>query len=105
RRMPSAMSKLLRAPSMFERYTCWDAAIAPSILRPLALEGNEAIFRATHSPISGLVVTGTEAYDVSRATEDGLLDALSSPERRHAMCVVEGEAGSGKSHLIRWLRV
>src|SRR5262249_13125219 len=63
------------------------------------------VFRATHSPISGLVVTGTEAHDVLRATDEGLLDALSAPDRRHAMCVVEGEAGSGKSHLIRWLRV
>jgi hypothetical protein len=90
---------------MFERYTCWDAASAPDILVPLALEGNEALFRATHSPISGLVVTGTEAHDVLRATDEGLLDALSNPARRHAMCVVEGEAGSGKSHLIRWLKV
>lgn len=90
---------------MFERFTCWDPAGATKILRQLALEGNEAVFRATHSPISGLVVTGTEAHDVSRATEDGLLDALSFHDRRHAMCVVEGEAGSGKSHLIRWLKV
>src|SRR5687767_8658265 len=90
---------------MFERYTCWDSASAPDILVPLALEGNEALFRATHSPISGLVVTGTEAHDVARPTEQGLLDSLSFPGRRHAMCVVEGEAGSGKSHLIRWLRV
>src|SRR6267142_6339782 len=90
---------------MFERFTCWDAAGATKILRPLALEGNEAIFRATHSPISGLVVTGTEAHDVSTPTEQGVLDALSFSGRRHAMCVVEGEAGSGKSHLIRWLKV
>jgi hypothetical protein len=90
---------------MFERFTCWDAAGATDILRPLALEGNEAIFRATHSPISGLVVTGTEAHEVRTATEEGVLDALSFSGRRHAMCVVEGEAGSGKSHLIRWLKV
>jgi hypothetical protein len=90
---------------MFERYTCWDVAGATKILRTLALEGNEAVFRATHSPISGLVVTGTEAHDMSRDTEDGLLDALSSPDRCHGMCVVEGEAGSGKSHLVRWLKV
>jgi hypothetical protein len=90
---------------MFKRYTCWDPTEATRILRPLALEGNEAVFRATHSPISGLVVTGTEAHDVAEPTDKGLLEALSSPTRRHAMCVVEGEAGSGKSHLIRWLKV
>lgn len=90
---------------MFERYTCWEADEARRILRPLALEGNEALFRATHSPISGLVLSGTEAHEVKQATEQGLLSALSAPERRHAMCVVEGEAGSGKSHIIRWLKV
>ncbi len=90
---------------MFERYTCWDSTESPKILRPLALEGNEAVFRATHSPISGLVITGTDAHDVSEATEGSLLASLSSDHRRYAMCVVEGEAGSGKSHLIRWLRV
>lgn len=90
---------------MFERVVCWEEADAKRILRTLALEGNEAVFRATHSPITGLVIGGTEAHDVLNATESGLLKALSSPERRHAMCVVEGEAGSGKSHLIRWLKV
>jgi len=60
---------------MFERYTCWDSASAPDILVSLALEGNEALFRATHSPISGLVITGTEAHDVARSTEQGLLDS------------------------------
>jgi hypothetical protein len=90
---------------MFERFTCWDVADATKILRPLALEGNEAVFRATHSQISGLIVTGTDAHEVSDATEKGLLAALSSSDRHHAMCVVEGEAGSGKSHLIRWLKV
>jgi hypothetical protein len=90
---------------MFERYTCWDAASVPNVLVPLALEGNEALFRATHSPITGLVITGTDAHEVIQASERGLLDALSFPDRRHAMCVVEGEAGSGKSHLIRWLKV
>lgn len=90
---------------MFENYTCWDAAAAINILRPMALEGNEALFHATHSPISGLVITGTEAYGVQSPTEEGLLSDLSDTDRRHAMCVVEGEAGSGKSHLIRWLMV
>ena len=90
---------------MFERFVCWDKTTATRILRPLALEGNEAVFRATHSPISGLVIDGTEAHDVLQPTEEALLKSLSSSERRHAMCVVEGEAGSGKSHLIRWLKV
>ena len=91
---------------MFNRYVCWEAESATDILRSFALDGeSEARFMATHSPITGLVVTGTESYDVAEATEEGLLEALKVPNRHHAMCVVEGEAGSGKSHLIRWLKV
>ena len=91
---------------MFNRYVCWEAESATDILRSFALDGvSEARFMATHSPIKGLVVAGTESYDVAKATEEGLLEALKVPNRHHAMCVVEGEAGSGKSHLIRWLKV
>lgn len=92
--------------AMFDHYVCWETESASAILRSFALDGeSEARFMATHSPITGLVISGTEAYDVAEATEEGLLEALKVPSRRHAMCVVEGEAGSGKSHLIRWLKV
>lgn len=39
------------------------------------------------------------------ADEQAVLTALSDPDREHAFCVVQGEPGSGKSHLIRWLSV
>ena len=39
------------------------------------------------------------------STDDALLADLSRPETRHAFCVIEGEPGAGKSHLIRWLQV
>src|SRR5690606_6972993 len=38
-------------------------------------------------------------------TESGLLETLSDSQRTHAFCVVQGDPGSGKSHLIRWLAV
>jgi hypothetical protein len=84
---------------------CWAAEDARIILANEALERNNAVFLATHSPVADFRIGGTKAADIAAPTEQGLLDALSGPSTRHAFCVVEGEPGSGKSHLIRWLAV
>jgi hypothetical protein len=84
---------------------CWTAESALTMFRVEALEGNDAVFLATHSPIRGFSVDGGSAGDVQDADERALLRAVSDPAHHHAFCVVEGEPGSGKSHLIRWMYV
>lgn len=84
---------------------CWTADSARAILHTEALEGDDAIFLATHSPVHGFRVAGSHADQVPDSTEEGLLLALSDRAQRHIFCVVQGEPGSGKSHLIRWLSV
>lgn len=84
---------------------CWTAENARSIFRTEALEGNDAIFLATHSPIKGFDVGGRDQGEFTSRTEHEVLDTLSNTSRQHAFCVVQGEPGSGKSHLIRWLSV
>lgn len=84
---------------------CWTAESALTMFRVEALEGNDAVFLATHSPIRGFSVEGGSAGDVEDADERALLKAVSDSSHHHAFCVVEGEPGSGKSHLIRWLYV
>jgi hypothetical protein len=84
---------------------CWEADDARNILVTEALEGDDAVFLATHSPITGFDVDGRDGVDIKGRDEQAVLDALSPPERQHAFCVVQGEPGSGKSHLIRWLSV
>src|SRR3546814_2200259 len=61
--------------------------------------------RATHTPIRDFEVTGSHAGEIDGRDEQAVLLALSDPSRSHAFCVVQGEPGSGKSHLIRWLFV
>jgi hypothetical protein len=85
--------------------SCWKAQSATATLTTEALEGQKALFLATHTPVEGFELSGPNAADILEATELGLLDAISAPQRQHAFCVVEGEPGSGKSHLIRWLYV
>jgi hypothetical protein len=87
------------------RQACWEAQDARAMLSTEALEGDAKLFLSTHVPVEDFHVGGSLASDVVPSTERGLLDALAKPGMRHAFCVVEGEPGSGKSHLIRWLRV
>src|SRR3546814_3254321 len=61
--------------------------------------------RATHTPIRDFELTGSQAGEIDGRDEQAFLLALSDPSRSHAFCVVQGEPGSGKSHLIRWLFV
>lgn len=84
---------------------CWRAESARKIFVTEALEGGDALFLATHSPIRGFNVAGRDAGEIDGDDEQAILDVLSDPDRGHAFCVVQGEPGSGKSHLIRWLSV
>ncbi|POF32611.1 hypothetical protein [Roseibium marinum] len=84
---------------------CWDVVDVSSVIRNEALEDHEGVFLATHTPIAGIAVSGSHAGDINGQDEEAVLAALSVPSREHAFCVVQGEPGSGKSHLIRWLSV
>ncbi|UKJ75445.1 hypothetical protein [Azospirillum brasilense] len=75
------------------------------MFRTEALEGDDAIFLATHTKILDFSILGSNGGDIREASEQGLLAALSDPTRAHAFCAVQGEPGSGKSHLIRWLYI
>lgn len=89
----------------FTGYTCWTQRDALKLLATEALEGDEALFLATHHPLPPFELGGSRAALVEERSERGLLDALTHAENRHVFCVVQGEPGSGKSHLIRWLYV
>lgn len=82
---------------------CWTRQQATAIFVTEALEGDDAIFLATHTPIKGFDVDGRDKAEFAVLDERSVLETLSEPERKHAFCVVQGEPGSGKSHLIRWL--
>lgn len=84
--------------------TCWTADRADSILRSVALANNVPEFLAVHQPIRDFQISTTTGHSIE-PSDEGLLADLSNPDTRHAFCVVEGEPGAGKSHLIRWLEV
>jgi hypothetical protein len=84
---------------------CWTAESAQAILHTEALSSAREVFLAVHTPVEGFTVHGIQSSDLSEESEGELLRVLSCPDRQHAFCVVRGEPGSGKSHLIMWLGV
>lgn len=87
----------------FRNFACWSAEDAAAMLKTEALETSRSVFMAVHTPLSGFEVEGMQAGLMQSPDDVGLLDALTGPEHRHMFCVIQGEPGSGKSHLVRWL--
>jgi hypothetical protein len=83
----------------FVRYACWGPGEAEHFVRKEALEGDPATFLSVHMPFRTLDVPGGT---LPEGTEQAVLEAL--VPRSHAVALFEGEPGSGKSHLIRWLK-
>lgn len=64
-------------------------------------------FMATHMPFSSLeVITGgNESGNTRLISEEEVYQSLIyNPDNIHRMIIVRGNNGTGKSHLIRWLR-
>ena len=87
----------------FKNYVCWKPESLSRVLDTEALEVSDDVFLATHYPIK-LHRQDLLQENAPRALyqEDAFLrDFLSPPS--FALVPVLGEAGTGKSHLIRWL--
>lgn len=82
------------------KVACWNTDEIDRIVRTEALEGNRAVFLGAHLPIRAFDVVEGNLHE---RTDEGFKKALFDT-RPHALALVEGEPGSGKSHLIQWLR-
>lgn len=93
----------------FRRYCCWNPAVAAATLSTEAVSPSVAVFFATHAPLRihrsnadgwrpdapGPLVDEEEVRRdfLTRATANGIL-----------LMPVIGQSGSGKSHLVRWVK-
>lgn len=74
------------------------------VLDTEALQPTKAQFLATHHPIRVYRAASTPGASPSEYTERDFLRDFLAP-KDYVFAVVLGEAGTGKSHLIRWLEM
>lgn len=82
---------------------CWDVdRIADVITNIAKMDASRAHdFLASHSPIRGI----RDERKGSELTEEDLFRQLSSDKRHETLAVIYGEPGTGKSHLVHWLKL
>lgn len=97
---------------MMRNYLCWDPAAVRQVINPFAEHIADSLFRAVHtdwdlkvSPQVGKSFQEiTDASWSDRSPTEFLSDFLRE-DRPHALAAILGETGSGKSHLVHWMRL
>jgi hypothetical protein len=85
---------------------CWDAAQAPAIIPVEAESTSDGVFLATHSSIPIMLREKVDKAAGGRPVyEQDLLQAVKTQPADQPIIPVLGRSGTGKSHLVRWLRV
>lgn len=96
----------------FTRYVCWPADRVSAVMNPDAEHIADEVFLAVHSDHDLLMVDsgsrggGERQWSARhrwRVAPDEFLRDFLAHERRQSHAAVLGDAGSGKSHFIRWL--
>ncbi len=89
---------------VFEKYICWKPEEISSIVRTEAEASEDAVFVAIHTDNKIKVSNGkAKAKEITYAAF--LKKFIEDDNGNNVLTVIEGESGSGKSHLIQWLRL
>ena len=82
---------------------CWSSDdVAVAVTRIAKVDRSQVdYFLATHSPIDEL---RDDKLNLE-LDEEALFSELAKGSRAHTLAVVRGDPGTGKSHLIHWLKL
>ena len=90
----------------------WDPRSVREIINPYAEHISDSIFKAVHSNWDlNIAVPQGQTYQNIQDTHYNtqsmghFLDDFLSEKRPHVLAVVLGQTGTGKSHLIHWMRI
>lgn len=83
---------------------CWNKAEFLHILKPDAEEILDEVFHAVHCE-TDLQIADTADGPRVHASPHTLVERFLDPTSNYVQAVVLGESGTGKSHLIQWLRL
>lgn len=91
--------------SLFVGYQCWQQERIGVVINKEALAVDRANFLATHVPMRRIAYERAPRQ-IQETSENGFLDELNhyAATDQHFFAVVKGIPGTGKSHLIRWLK-
>jgi energy-coupling factor transporter ATP-binding protein EcfA2 len=93
-----------------QNYLCWSPAQVHDIINAEAEAVSDFVFKAVHSdqilmcgpPTGARFELKREAF--SARTQQQFLDFFLDQNQRHMQVAVFGRSGSGKSHLIHWMK-
>ena len=88
----------------FSRFVCWTADHAAEAIGVDATESSDAVFLATHHPAHIRQRPLQQARGGNRCTEEQVRELLLRDPADPLIIPVVGQSGSGKSHLVRWLK-
>lgn len=83
---------------------CWDIGDVLRVVTPDAEEISDHVFRAVHCP-TDLQISDSWNGQRSAVEPQQIIDRFLEPGHRYVQAVFLGESGTGKSHLIQWLRL
>ena len=97
---------------MMRNYLCWNPGAVRQVINPYAEHISDGLFRAVHtdwdlkvSPPVGKSFQEIREASWSDMTPAQFLDDFLRTDRQHALAAILGETGSGKSHLVHWMRL
>jgi len=93
-------------------HLCWEPSAVRQVINPFAEHIPDSLFRAVHSewdlqvspPVGQRYQDVTAAAWTQMTPADFLSDFLRQ-DRPHALAAILGDTGSGKSHLVHWMRL
>lgn len=97
---------------MMRNFLCWDPGAVRQVINPFAEHISDNLFRAVHSDWDLKVSpqVGKSFQEIGEAswadmTPPAFLADFLREDRPHALAAILGETGSGKSHLVHWMRL
>lgn len=95
-----------------KNYLCWEPGAVRQVINPFAEHISDGLFRAVHTDWDLKVSpqVGKRFQDIGDAnwaemTPAAFLDDFLLESRPHALAAILGTTGSGKSHLVHWMRL
>jgi hypothetical protein len=93
-------------------HLCWEPGAVRRVINPFAEHIADSLFRAVHSdwdlqvaPPLGQRFQEIDAAAWIQMSPAAFLEDFLRDDRPHALAAVLGETGSGKSHLVHWMRM